>query len=104
MTTQQETDDIITDSLAKYLDLSQRGYATAWTGNGLYCMRPTRLSILLDTVKLGEKEVTFDFDGWKPEDVARVEAVVGYRGLQACFDGRFMLVRALGAERGAQHA
>lgn len=93
MTTTQENGDIITDSLARYLDLSQRGYATAWTGNGLYCVRPTRLSILLDSVRPGEKEVTFDFSGWKPEDIARVEAIVGYRGLQGCFDGRFMLVR-----------
>lgn len=97
MTITQENGDTITDSLAKYLDLSQRGYATAWTGNGRYCMRPTRLSILLDSVKPREKELTLDFDGWKSEDIARVEAVVRYRGLHAAFDGRYMLVRDMRA-------
>jgi hypothetical protein len=95
MTTKQENGDIITDSMAKYLDLSQRGYATAWVGEGKYCMQPTKLSTLLDTVIAGVREVTFDFGGWKQEDVARVQSVVGYRGLHGAFDGRFMLVRAL---------
>jgi len=73
MTISHENGDIITDSLAKYLDLSQRGYAVAWVGEGKYCMRPTKLSRLLDTVKPGEREITLDLDGWKPEDVARIE-------------------------------
>jgi hypothetical protein len=50
---------------------------------------------MLDTVQPGGKELTFDFDDWKREDIERVLEIVAYRGLHGAFDGRFLLVRDL---------
>ena len=56
---------------------------------------PTKLDLMLDRVKPGEREITFDVRGWDRADVDRLIRVVMDRGLDAASDGKFVLVRDL---------
>lgn len=55
----------------------------------------TKLDLILDTVQPGKHEVTFDTEGYTPDQVAKIVAAAQVRGLSASFDGRFVLVRDL---------
>ena len=55
----------------------------------------TKLDLLLDAVKPGQREITFDLEGYTPEQISKVERAAKNRGLDAAFDGRHMLVRDL---------
>ena len=56
----------------------------------------TVLDRLLDRVRAGQREITFDTDGYTESQVQRVIATAQDRGLHASYDGRFVLVRDLG--------
>jgi len=57
----------------------------------------SRLDLILDRVKAGEREVTIDTEGYTRDQVNRVIAAAKARGLSASFDGRVVLIRDLGA-------
>jgi hypothetical protein len=57
--------------------------------------RRTRLDLVLDQVKRGDREVTIDTDGYTRQQVDRIIATAKQRGLHAAYDGRFVLVRDL---------
>jgi hypothetical protein len=55
----------------------------------------SRLDLILDAVKPRVEEITFDTEGYTAYQVALVVATAKSRGLSACYDGRFVLVRDL---------
>jgi hypothetical protein len=62
-------------------------------------MKKTRLDLILDKVKCGKREVTFDLDGYTPTQRERVRAAAKARGLDAAGHGRWLLVRDLACKR-----
>jgi len=58
-------------------------------------MAKTKLDAVLDTVKCGKREVTFDVDGHTKTQVARIRAAAKARGLHASGTNRWILVRDL---------
>jgi hypothetical protein len=59
----------------------------------------TRLDLILDRVKCGKREVTFDMDGYTVKQKERVRAAAKARGLDAAGHGRWLLVRDLSCMR-----
>jgi antitoxin (DNA-binding transcriptional repressor) of toxin-antitoxin stability system len=55
----------------------------------------SRLDLILDRVKAGEREVTIDTEGYTRDQVDRIIAAAKARGLSASFDGRVVLIRDL---------
>jgi hypothetical protein len=56
-------------------------------------VKKTRLDLILDTVKRGKHDVTFDTDGYTPAQVDMVIAAAKARGFHVSRDRRFVLVR-----------
>ena len=57
--------------------------------------KKTRLDQILDQVKCGKREVTFDLDGYTAAQAARVRAAANARGLHVSGTNRWVLVRDL---------
>ncbi|OHD23643.1 MAG: hypothetical protein A2Y38_01440 [Spirochaetes bacterium GWB1_59_5] len=57
--------------------------------------KKTRLDLMLDQVKCGKREITFDVDGYTKKQVARVRAAAKARGLHISGTNRWILVRDL---------
>lgn len=57
--------------------------------------KTTNLDLILDKVKCGEREVTFDVDGYTKEQAERVRATARTRGLHVSGTSRWILVRRL---------
>ena len=55
----------------------------------------TTLDLMLDKVKRGEQEISFDTEGYTEEQVKRIVTTAEARGLHASYDGRVVLVRDL---------
>jgi hypothetical protein len=55
----------------------------------------TKLDYVLDMVKRGQHEVTFDTEGYSETDRARIVETARSRGLHAARAGRFILIREL---------
>lgn len=62
-------------------------------------MAKTRLDLILDKVKCGEREVTFDLYGYTADQVARVRKAARERGLNVSGTERWVLVRDLSCTR-----
>jgi len=58
-------------------------------------MAKTRLDLILDTVKCGKREVTFDMDGHTKAQAERVRSAARARGLHVSGTSRWILVRDL---------
>lgn len=58
-------------------------------------MKKTRLDLILDQVKCGKREVTFDLEDYTKAQAARVRAVAKARGLHVAGTHRWLLVRDL---------
>jgi hypothetical protein len=54
-----------------------------------------KLDLILDAVIAKRREVTFDCDGYAQFEIKRIIDTATARGLDAAFDGRFILVRDL---------
>lgn len=65
-------------------------------------MAKTKLDLILDKVKCGEREVTFDVEGYTKSQVERVRAVAKARGLHASGTNRWILVRDLSCAKGSR--
>lgn len=61
--------------------------------------KKTRLDLMLDQVKCGKREITFDTDG-VPGAAAKIAAAAKARGLHASGTKRWILVRDLSCSRG----
>ena len=55
----------------------------------------TKLDLMLDQVKYGKREITFDVRDWNKSDVDRLISMAETRGLDAASDGKHVLVRDL---------
>ncbi len=62
----------------------------------------TVLDRLLDRVQAGQREITFDTEGYTESHVQRLIATAQDRGLHASYDGRFVLVRDLDPRASSQ--
>jgi hypothetical protein len=58
-------------------------------------MAKTKLDLILDRVKCGEREVTFDVAGYTKKQTERVRAVARARGFNVSGTHRWILVRDL---------
>jgi hypothetical protein len=58
-------------------------------------MKKTRLDLLLDSVKCGKREVTFDLDDYTLKQAERVQEAARSRGLDVSGTRRWVLVRDL---------
>lgn len=58
-------------------------------------MAKTRLDLILDKVKCGKREVTFDLYGYTGEQAARVRRAARARGFHVSGTERWILVRDL---------
>ncbi len=65
-------------------------------------MAKTKLDLMLDRVKCGEREVTFDVDGYTKKQVERVRAAARARGLHVSGTNRWVLVRDLSCAKGSR--
>lgn len=55
----------------------------------------TTLDLILDSVKAGEREVTLDVRDYTEEQKRMIVDAAEQRGLDACGDGKYILVRDL---------
>jgi hypothetical protein len=63
-------------------------------------MAKTRLDLLFDKVKCGEREVTFDVEGYTKAQADRVRSAARARGLHVSGTNRWILVRDLSCAKG----
>lgn len=59
----------------------------------------TRLDLMLDQVKCGKREITFDLEGFTKAQAERVRAAAKARGLHVSGTRRWVLVRDLSCVR-----
>jgi len=58
-------------------------------------MAKTKLDLILDRVRCGQREVTFDTEGYTKQQVARIRQAAKARGLHVSGTQRWVLVRDL---------